>query len=443
MAQAFRNLSGKSGMLHLLNRYETRFDRQIHRSLKLFKEWNQPDNSNCQTNPSPGSNTPAPEFEPPSAPEPSAPEPPSEPVSSDPAAFQPPTPAPTSVGSSTSEQDEWNQSDNSDCQTNPIANSNPPGTPTNSTPAAQPQAPPCREAAQSPCERSEAHAPRSEAKHAPPSDARHVPRSEAKHAPRSEAKSAPREQREANAPTPAPTLVGSPASKPLLSLDSSMKPASVLRVASAFLLVPLLAAAGLRAAVAINAAKPAPPPQPLPFEAGGRSPDGRTLSINSRYLSLDGKPWFPVMGEFHYSRYAPEDWETELRKMKAGGVSIVSTYGFLDPPRGSRRPFRLVRPPRPSPLRRTRRQGWTLYLGSHRSLGTTAKSAMAASPIGSSPSPNLARTTPSISNSSSDSTAKSPPNSTASPGRMAAPSPVFRSKTNTTIAAPAKAKTMS
>jgi hypothetical protein len=69
-------------------------------------------------------------------------------------------------------------------------------------------------------------------------------------------------------------------------------------------------------------------PEALPFEAGGRSPDGGTLGINSRYLTLDGKPWFPVMGEFHYSRYPAAEWEEELLKMKAGGIRIVSTYVF-------------------------------------------------------------------------------------------------------------------
>jgi beta-galactosidase len=69
-------------------------------------------------------------------------------------------------------------------------------------------------------------------------------------------------------------------------------------------------------------------PEALAFEAGGRSPDGHTLGINSRYLTLDGKPWFPVMGEFHYSRYPAGEWEDELLKMKAGGIRIVSTYIF-------------------------------------------------------------------------------------------------------------------
>ena len=76
-------------------------------------------------------------------------------------------------------------------------------------------------------------------------------------------------------------------------------------------------------------AKTAPSrPQPLPFPAGGQTPDGHTLSVNSRYLVRDGKPWFPVMGEFHYSRYPETQWDEEILKMKAGGIQVVSTYVF-------------------------------------------------------------------------------------------------------------------
>jgi hypothetical protein len=88
-----------------------------------------------------------------------------------------------------------------------------------------------------------------------------------------------------------------------------------------------------RSSIYINASAVPSVPEALPFEAGGRSPDGvdqigHTLGINSRYLTLDGKPWFPVMGEFHYSRYPAGEWEDELLKMKAGGIRIVSTYIF-------------------------------------------------------------------------------------------------------------------
>ena len=99
--------------------------------------------------------------------------------------------------------------------------------------------------------------------------------------------------------------------------------APVFRLIAA-LAIPLAAPGG----ILVDASKPAPHPQALPFAIGGRTLAGRTLAVNSRYLMLDGKPWFPVMGEFQYSRYPSENWEREILKMKAGGVSIISTYIF-------------------------------------------------------------------------------------------------------------------
>lgn len=49
---------------------------------------------------------------------------------------------------------------------------------------------------------------------------------------------------------------------------------------------------------------------------------------NNQYLTKDGKPWLPVMGEFHFSRYPHNFWRKELEKMKAGGVEIVAVYVF-------------------------------------------------------------------------------------------------------------------
>lgn len=49
-------------------------------------------------------------------------------------------------------------------------------------------------------------------------------------------------------------------------------------------------------------------------------------SYDRHGLLRDQKPWLPVMGELHYSRYREGLWEESLRKMKAGGVAIVSTY---------------------------------------------------------------------------------------------------------------------
>ena len=49
-------------------------------------------------------------------------------------------------------------------------------------------------------------------------------------------------------------------------------------------------------------------------------------TFDSKSLLKDGKRWFPIMGEIHYSRYPKEFWKESLEKMKAGGVDIVSSY---------------------------------------------------------------------------------------------------------------------
>ncbi len=50
------------------------------------------------------------------------------------------------------------------------------------------------------------------------------------------------------------------------------------------------------------------------------------FNYNSEFLTKDNKPWFPVMGEIHYSRYPKKYWKESLYKMKAGGVDVVSAY---------------------------------------------------------------------------------------------------------------------
>jgi hypothetical protein len=59
-----------------------------------------------------------------------------------------------------------------------------------------------------------------------------------------------------------------------------------------------------------------------------RNPQGDEISVHSRSLLLNGEPWFPIMGEFHFSRYPAAEWREALEKMKAGGIKIVSTYVF-------------------------------------------------------------------------------------------------------------------
>ncbi len=54
--------------------------------------------------------------------------------------------------------------------------------------------------------------------------------------------------------------------------------------------------------------------------------EGTDIRVMSRYIERSGRPWFPIMGEYHFSRDQPDHWETELRKIRSGGVNIVSTY---------------------------------------------------------------------------------------------------------------------
>lgn len=61
---------------------------------------------------------------------------------------------------------------------------------------------------------------------------------------------------------------------------------------------------------------------------GGTNPNGKRIDVNSYYMSIAGQPVVPVTGEFHFSRYPAEQWEEEIVKMKAGGVTVIPTYVF-------------------------------------------------------------------------------------------------------------------
>jgi beta-galactosidase len=76
-----------------------------------------------------------------------------------------------------------------------------------------------------------------------------------------------------------------------------------------------------------SAANEAVPAANYAYEtAEARSPDGHVLGLNAEYLTRDGRPWLPVMGEMHYSRVPESEWEDEILKMKSAGVEIVSAY---------------------------------------------------------------------------------------------------------------------
>ncbi len=87
------------------------------------------------------------------------------------------------------------------------------------------------------------------------------------------------------------------------------------------------AAAQTPEVISIDAGGNDPGPVPARYtEGSARSPQGDVIGLNSRYLTKNGKPWLPAMGEFHFSRYPAAEWDEELLKMKAAGIGIVSTY---------------------------------------------------------------------------------------------------------------------
>lgn len=68
-------------------------------------------------------------------------------------------------------------------------------------------------------------------------------------------------------------------------------------------------------------------PATAPTPVAGTLGDQR-VGVNSRYVSVDGEPVFPVSGEIHYSRIPRELWDDVLRRARAGGLTHVATYAF-------------------------------------------------------------------------------------------------------------------
>ncbi|MXN90288.1 glycosyl hydrolase family 35 [Flavobacterium sp. Sd200] len=64
------------------------------------------------------------------------------------------------------------------------------------------------------------------------------------------------------------------------------------------------------------------------LKLGGTNPKGDKISVNNQYVSFNGVPAVPVMGEFHYVRYPKKYWEESIQKMKAGGITVIATYVF-------------------------------------------------------------------------------------------------------------------
>ncbi|MFG6430699.1 beta-galactosidase [Roseateles sp. LYH14W] len=94
----------------------------------------------------------------------------------------------------------------------------------------------------------------------------------------------------------------------------------------------LLAALGPHVAaetLKLDARSAVPAPQTGHIKMGTAvSPKGVTLAANNQYLLQDGKPWLPVMGEYHFTRAPASQWADQLRLMKAAGIDIVASYVF-------------------------------------------------------------------------------------------------------------------
>ena len=79
----------------------------------------------------------------------------------------------------------------------------------------------------------------------------------------------------------------------------------------------------------VDLTKVVPDPVEAPIEGGSnKNPKGDAITADNRSFFLNGKPWIPVVGEFHFSRYPQAEWREALLKMKAGGIDVVSTYVF-------------------------------------------------------------------------------------------------------------------
>lgn len=64
------------------------------------------------------------------------------------------------------------------------------------------------------------------------------------------------------------------------------------------------------------------------LKLGGSSSLGETISVNNYFISKNNKPFIPITGEFHFSRYPNRYWDESIKKIKAGGINVIATYVF-------------------------------------------------------------------------------------------------------------------
>lgn len=62
------------------------------------------------------------------------------------------------------------------------------------------------------------------------------------------------------------------------------------------------------------------------LQLGGKNPQGDEITFTNYFMEQNGKPFFGIVGEFHYSRYPYQYWEESIRKIKAGGINLIASY---------------------------------------------------------------------------------------------------------------------
>ncbi|WP_262704351.1 MULTISPECIES: beta-galactosidase [Streptomyces] len=50
------------------------------------------------------------------------------------------------------------------------------------------------------------------------------------------------------------------------------------------------------------------------------------IYATSAHLMCGDRPWFPVMGEMHFTRYPRDGWREQLLSMRADGIDVVANY---------------------------------------------------------------------------------------------------------------------
>jgi len=66
----------------------------------------------------------------------------------------------------------------------------------------------------------------------------------------------------------------------------------------------------------------------VPAHCDATSPGGTTLAITNVSWLEDGVPAFPVSCGLHYARLPRQEWAVALRRLRAGGCTMVQTYLF-------------------------------------------------------------------------------------------------------------------